>query len=124
MYVNQKLDEPVNKIKQEALEKPSAAEALSWYLKKYLLFWRQHEKEIVFYSLSLTRMLDSPSLWKMYSDWSEDYLNFLEDLFQSRLSRRRLLKPYPRLKSCILQDNGWNSSTAPCMSRTLFMKRF
>jgi hypothetical protein len=27
-------------------------------------------------------MLDSPSLWKMYSDWSEDYLNFLESLFQ------------------------------------------
>jgi AcrR family transcriptional regulator len=82
LFVNQKLDEPIKKIRQEALEKPSATEALNWYLKHYLLFWVDHEKEIVFYSLSLTRMLDSPSLWKMYSDWSEDYLNFLESLFQ------------------------------------------
>jgi AcrR family transcriptional regulator len=82
LYVNQKLDEPINQIKQEALKKTSAVEALTLYLKKYLLFWQQHEKEIVFYSLSLTRMLDSPSLWKMYSDWSEDYLNFLVGLYQ------------------------------------------
>lgn len=82
LYVNQKLDEPINQIKREALKKKSAVEALTLYLKKYLLFWQNHEKEIVFYSLSLTRMLDSPSLWKMYSDWSEDYLNFLQGLFQ------------------------------------------
>lgn len=82
LFVNQKLDEPIYRMKQEALKKSSAAEALTGYIKKYLLYWQKHEKEIVFYSLSLTRMLDSPSLWNMYSDYSEAHLKFFKDLFQ------------------------------------------
>jgi len=82
LFVSQKLDDPIKKIKKMALRKSSASEALTWYLQNYLLFWQQHDKEMVFYSLSLTRLLDSPALWKMYEDYSENYLNFLQDLFQ------------------------------------------
>lgn len=100
LYVNQKLDEPIKKIKRIALDKSTAAEALEWYIKNYLLFWYHHEKEIVFYSLSLTRMLDSTALWKMYADYSEDYLHFLQGLYQKGIDGGEFI-PHSALSSAL-----------------------
>jgi AcrR family transcriptional regulator len=79
---NQKLDEPLNQLRQQTEKISSASRALTWYVKKYLEYWINHEREIVFYSLSMTKVLDSPGLWKMYETYIENSIDFFRNLFQ------------------------------------------
>jgi AcrR family transcriptional regulator len=82
LFANRKFDEPLNKIRMQASEKNSAENGLVYYLEQYLNYWKQHEREIVFYSLSITKIMDSPDLWQMYETYFEKYIDFIQALFQ------------------------------------------
>ena len=82
LYANQKFDEPLNMIRAQAARKTSAEEGLIYYLEHYLKYWKQHQREIVFYSLSMTKILDSPDLWSMYETYFEKYIEFIQAIFQ------------------------------------------
>ena len=82
LYANRKFDEPLNKIRIQASEKSSAAKGLVYYLEQYLKYWQQHQREMVFYSLSMTKVMDSPALWHMYETYIEKYIEFIQDIFQ------------------------------------------
>jgi AcrR family transcriptional regulator len=82
LLANQKLNEPVYRIMEEAGKKNSASEALSFYIKNYLEYWTRHKREMVFYILTFAKLLDNPSLWEMYENYTENTLGFFQDLYQ------------------------------------------
>jgi len=82
LYANQKFDEPLKKIRAQVSRKISAEKGLIYYLEHYLKYWKQHQREIVFYSLSMTKILDSPDLWSMYETYFEKYIEFIQAIFQ------------------------------------------
>lgn len=82
LLANQKLNEPVYAIMQQALQHPSAGEGLSLYIKNYLEYWLDHKKEMVFYMLSYVKLLDNPSLWEMYERYAESAMAFFKNLYQ------------------------------------------
>jgi AcrR family transcriptional regulator len=82
LFANQKFDEPINKIRMQASGKTSAENGLIYYVEQYLKYWKRHQREIVFYSLSMTKVLDSPDLWQMYEAYIEKYIAFIQALFQ------------------------------------------
>lgn len=82
LYANRKFDEPLNEIRIQASKKSSAEKGLLYYLEHYLKYWKQHQREIVFYSLSMTKILDSPDLWQMYEAYIEKYIKFVQAIFQ------------------------------------------
>ncbi len=82
LLANQKLNEPVYMIMQQASLHPSASEGLSLYIKNYLEYWLDHKREMVFYTLSYVKLLDNPSLWKMYERYTENTIAFYQDFFQ------------------------------------------
>jgi len=82
LYANQKFDEPLKKIRAQVSRKISAEKGLIYYLEHYLKYWKQHQRETVFYSLSMTKILDSPDLWSMYETYFEKYIEFIQAIFQ------------------------------------------
>jgi AcrR family transcriptional regulator len=82
LMANQKLNEPIAEMMQEALQNKSASEGLCWYIENYLNYWIHHEREMVFYILSFVKLLDNPTLWKMYANYAESTIGFYRELFQ------------------------------------------
>jgi AcrR family transcriptional regulator len=82
LKANQKLNEPVYTIMQQASQHPSASKGLSLYIKNYLEYWLDHKREMVFYTLSYVKLLDNPSLWEMYERYTENTIVFFQDLYQ------------------------------------------
>ena len=82
LLANRELHKPVSKMMEDALRKPSAAEGLTWYIQNYLEYWKGHKTEMVFYALSMAKMLDSPALWEMYERYVESYINFFKSLYE------------------------------------------
>jgi len=82
LLANQKLNEPVYMIMQQASQHPSASEGLSLYINNYLEYWLDHKREMVFYILSFVKLMDKPSLWKMYESYTEGTISFFQDLYQ------------------------------------------
>ncbi len=82
LLANQKLNEPVAKIMFAAAQKPSAVDGLVWYIQNYLEYWEGHRREMVFYILSFAKLIDNPSLWQMYEDYTEKSLSFFQELYK------------------------------------------
>ena len=82
LYANVKLNEPISEMMKKAAEMPSPLEGLIWYMKNYLDYWRVHTREVVFYSLAMTKMLETTSLWEMYKNFYKKHLSFIADLFE------------------------------------------
>jgi AcrR family transcriptional regulator len=82
LLANQKLNEPVTKLMEEAAHNPSPSEALQAYIKSYIEYWLSHHREMVFYMLSYVKLLDDPSLGKMYASYAEKTISFFQELYQ------------------------------------------
>ena len=82
LHASRKLNEPVARMMQEALKKTSACQGLTWYIKNYLEYWYGHERELVFYSMSVTKILDTPVLWKTYENYIESCISFFKKLYE------------------------------------------
>ena len=80
LYANQKMNEPVMELMAKAGREPSAVRALRGYVRAYLRHWLGHPRELVFYSLSLTRVLSDTKLWRMYEEYTEGTLAFFQGL--------------------------------------------
>lgn len=101
LHANRKLNEPVAEMMQEAARKTSASKGLAWYIKNYLEYWQGHKKELVFYSLSMTKMLDSPLLWQMYEKYIERYIIFLKDLYERGIASGEFI-PHSAYESAVI----------------------
>ena len=82
LYANQKLSEPVAALMARAQRRPGAAEALSFYIRSYLKYWLGRQRELAFFFLSFTKMLDTPALWRLYGDYTRSNMAFFKGLFE------------------------------------------
>jgi len=101
MNANRKLNEPVSKMMEKTTKMPSPAAGLIWFIKNYLRHWREHDREVVFYSLAMTKMLESSSLWKMYKKFYQDYWIFLESLFERGIESGEFI-PHPVKENALM----------------------
>lgn len=100
LMANQKLNEPVIEMMQEALQKTSVSEGLCGYIENYLNYWMDHEKEMVFYILSFVKLLDNPALWKMYANYTESTIGFYRELFQRGINSGEFI-PHSAYESAV-----------------------
>lgn len=71
LYVNEKLSEPVADFMAKASAQPSALLGLRSYIRSYLNHWLRRPQQLVFFFLSMTRVLADKSLWAMWESYSE-----------------------------------------------------
>ena len=80
LFVNQKLNEPVAVLMARAARRRSAAEALRYYIRIYLKYWRDRPKQLIFFFLSMTRVLDSGGVWGLYEQYAEQTISYFQGL--------------------------------------------
>jgi AcrR family transcriptional regulator len=103
LYANQKLNEPIADIRHRAAQKASAADSLNWYIRSYMEHWCGRKRELVFYSLSMAKMLDSPELSRMYENYIEHDIEYLHKLYEKGISSGELISHPARDSALLLQ---------------------
>ena len=101
LLANRELHKPVSKMMEAAVRKSSAAEGLTWYIKNYLKYWKEHKTEMVFYALSTAKMLDSPALWEMYERFIQSYIAFFEGIYERGIASEEFI-PHSAYESAVL----------------------
>ena len=80
LFANEKLSEPVAALMANAVRRHSAAESLRSYIRLYLKYWKDRPKELIFFFLSMTRVLASAEVWHLYEQYAEQNISFFQGL--------------------------------------------
>ena len=81
LYANQKLMEPIEEMMKAARVYESVVEGLGQYIGDYLKYWTERKKELIFFSLTMTKAMSRIDIFKLYEKFIEDYISFYEELF-------------------------------------------
>ncbi len=101
LLANQILYRPIAEMRKEAEQKTPAGEALCWYMKNYIEYWREHTREVVFSSLSMAKMLELPALEKMYENYTEGYISFFKNLYERGIAGGEF-RPHSTCESALI----------------------
>lgn len=102
LAANVKLAEPVTLMMNKAQQESSAQAALRQYICEYLTYWSAHEQELVFFLLSITKVLGQPPLWQMYEEYTENMLAFFTKLFAKGITQKEFTDHAPRESAIVL----------------------
>jgi len=81
LAANLVLFEPVDDLMNECAGLPRAIEGLRHFIDQYLRYHMGRPKNIIFFFLSMTKVMASPELSAMYREYTEQYTAFFEGLF-------------------------------------------
>lgn len=81
-YANERLSEPLYGFVQNSLANPDAGEGIKSYIRNYLEFWMNHQKELTFFFLTMTKALACPDMWSFYEDYYNKMEGFLTGFFE------------------------------------------
>jgi AcrR family transcriptional regulator len=90
LYANQKLSVPIAGLMETASRNHSAAMALRGYIHDYLAYWHERPRELVFFFLAMTQVLENNELWQYYADFTEQTIGFIESLLQRGVAQHEL----------------------------------
>lgn len=82
-YVNNKICEPLYAMIEEAKRLPYPDEIIIFYIKNYLSYWCKRKKEITFFFLSVTKILEN----NQYLSGLKEYYDYLIDIFKDIYQR-------------------------------------
>jgi len=80
LSANQILTAPVETMMTEAETELSPVQGLRRFISQYIRFWQDRPNEMLFFFLSMTKVLADKRLWSMWEAYSEAYLAFFERL--------------------------------------------
>jgi AcrR family transcriptional regulator len=107
---NRLLNEPVGSMMEKAGREESPSRAICHFIEQYLKYWKEHQKELVFFFLSFTKVLDSPPLWQMYADYTNEYVGFFETLYQQGIEKGEFAE-HPPYQSAITLTTAMDGIT-------------
>lgn len=81
LHANRLLLEPIRGIMQNAMSFEKATDSLRYYIRSYLTYLIARPRNLLFFFLSMTKVLGSPELALMYSEYIEEYTVFFERLY-------------------------------------------
>jgi AcrR family transcriptional regulator len=96
LYANEIIDRPLALLRKRAAAQASARKALYEYMDKYLEYWQHHQREMVFYSLSMTKIMDNPELRRMYAGYAEKLIALFEDIYRRGIDSGEFRPHYTR----------------------------
>lgn len=91
-YANEKICQPTYEFINEAINKEDVVEGLKYYIRNYLLYWLDHRKEMAFIFLTMTKALNSPQMWDVYSEYYKQLETFLFNLYEKGIASEKFIK--------------------------------
>jgi len=81
LYANQKLMKPCYEMMEKIRHCDNVIEGLKVYIHDYLQYWIERKKELIFFSLSMTKAMGHRDIFKMYERYVEEYIYFFEEMY-------------------------------------------
>ncbi|HWP96952.1 MAG TPA: TetR/AcrR family transcriptional regulator [Syntrophomonadaceae bacterium] len=81
LAANRVLFEPVGDLMTECAGFARATEGLRHFIDQYLRYHMERPQNVIFFFLSMTKVMASPQLSGMYREYTEQYTAFFEGLF-------------------------------------------
>lgn len=81
LAANQVLFEPISELKTKCAGFACATDGLRYYIGQYLRYHMERPKNVIFFFLSMTKVMASPELSAMYREYTVQYTAFFEQLF-------------------------------------------
>lgn len=103
-YANEKLNEPIYEYVRRASENPDPVAGIRWYIKNYVCYWLEHQKELTFFFLSMVKAISSPEIWKHYEEYYNHMIDFIEILFAKGVSSGQFRKHNTRASAVTLMS--------------------
>lgn len=94
--INNDYMEPIVQAMQEALERPSSAECLRYYIETYLKYWMEHQSDIQIFLLYMTRAMNNPDMWAGIQEYYAQEVAFFEGVYSSGAERGELVPHDPK----------------------------
>jgi hypothetical protein len=104
LNANKKLMESCEELMYEAHKNQSAVEGLKGYIYEYLKFWTERKRELIFFSLSMTKAMTHREIFDMYEGFVEDYIDSFEKLFKKGIKTGEFKKHDSRGSSIALMS--------------------
>ncbi len=82
IYVNGKFMEPVYEMMGNALSISSAEYALSFFIRKCLHHWENHQEHLKIIYLTLAKVLASTEMWPFMEEYGESVITFYQELLE------------------------------------------
>ena len=96
LHANQKLLEPTYEIMKQAESFNSVKEGLEYYIKNYIEYRICQKKELIFFSLSLTKAMSQIDILNIYQRYIEEYLKTIEAMYQKGIDLGEFIPHNPR----------------------------
>lgn len=93
LYANQVFMAPVESMFNELAESDSKAEGLREFIRTYMGYWCNHPRELKFFFLSMNKAFEDPALSGFYSEYFQQELKFLTDIFSIAHAMQELICP-------------------------------
>lgn len=81
LKVNQKLSEPIYELIEEVSNISCVSDAIRHYIQKYLRYWNDHRRELIFFFLTMSKVLSCKDVWDLYGESIESNVDSLKALF-------------------------------------------
>ena len=96
IYANQKLLEPTYEIMKQAETFKTIKESLEFYISNYLKYWLDRKKELIFFSLSMTKAMSHKDIFNVYQKYIEKYIETIKDIYQKGIDLDEFVPHNPR----------------------------
>jgi AcrR family transcriptional regulator len=104
LFVNEKLSEPVAAILARAERQSSALLGLRTYIQGYLKHWLRRPQQLVFFFLSMTRVLADAGLWAMWEQYAEQMIGAFQALLTKGIENGEFLPHDTRARAIALMS--------------------
>jgi AcrR family transcriptional regulator len=96
LYANQKLLDPTYEIMKQAENFNSIKEGLEFYISNYIKYWIDRKRELIFFSLSMTKAMSQKDIFNMYQKYIEKYITTIEVIYQKGIDSGEFISHNPR----------------------------
>ncbi len=101
-YANEKLTEPVYELIDKTLKNTDIISGLREYIKEYLYYWTQHQIELTFFFLTMTKALSCPETWEYYDEYCQGMIDFFEKIFVSGIEAGKFINHNTKAQAVML----------------------
>lgn len=101
-YANEKLTEPVYELIDKTLKNTDIISNLREYIKEYLYYWTQHQIELTFFFLTMTKALSCPETWEYYDEYCQGMIDFFEKIFVSGIEAGKFINHNTKAQAVML----------------------
>lgn len=104
VFAARRIAAPLDELFKYLISEGSATRALEYYIEKYLQFWLENPKSIIFYFISMIKAFQDKGHSAIYADYAKELFSLLESIFNRGIQQGEFRQHDPFMRAIALQS--------------------